>query len=119
MVAKLSTIKPVTSTQLKKIKERLLIQQNYICPICNTSMKHDLSRNQVIDHDHATGQIRAVVHRGCNWSEGLLKSACIKTRSKITAKELFTRILNYWEYHKKNPSGYFYPEKKKRRRKRA
>ena len=72
-----------------------------------------------MDHDHNTGQIRAVVHRGCNWAEGLLKSAVIKTSTKVAARELFNRIIDYWEYHKANPSNLYYPEKKRKRKRRT
>ena len=41
--------------------DKLLVFQGYKCPICQLELDPG-----VIDHDHVTGRVRGILHRGCN-----------------------------------------------------
>lgn len=54
-----------------------------------------LSFDPVLDHDHKSGHIRGVVHRGCNRAEGQIKFALqFADGNKV---EFFKRLLSFWE----------------------
>lgn len=43
----------------------MLIQQNDCCAICNRH-KSEFKKSLCVDHDHATGKVRALLCRNCN-----------------------------------------------------
>lgn len=48
------------------------------CPLCGEPISFAVRGNQtdyVVDHDHDTGEIRGVLHRGCNAAEGKVANA--------------------------------------------
>jgi hypothetical protein len=53
-------------SQVKPLREQMLIEQNYLCALCNEKIVDDA----VLDHCHKSGKIRRVLHRGCNSLEG-------------------------------------------------
>lgn len=50
--------------------EALLNHQGGVCAICNRTMQG--SRDEVVDHDHKTGQVRGIIHGNCNIALGML-----------------------------------------------
>ncbi len=62
---------------LKEHRLQTLKNQNYVCPLCGTHIALD---EATLDHDHATGQIRKVIHRSCNAAEGRIKSWVRRSR---------------------------------------
>ena len=49
--------------------ERLLVQQNHVCAICDqpeTQLMKGTLRTLSIDHDHNTGEIRGLLCHNCN-----------------------------------------------------
>ena len=46
--------------------EALLEAQGHVCPIC----AEPVVLGDHLDHDHATGALRGVLHRACNWLLG-------------------------------------------------
>ena len=64
--------------------------QSGICPICNKPLTGKIS----LDHDHATGEPRGLLHQSCN-----LKVAQIETHTKklnyIISRQLEARIREY------------------------
>jgi hypothetical protein len=49
--------------------ERMKSEQDGICAICGQPLGDDIA----IDHDHGTGKVRGLLHRGCNTGIGLLR----------------------------------------------
>jgi hypothetical protein len=45
--------------------EVILKNQNYLCPICNVKLDQEISQIDV-DHCHASGKIRGILHNKCN-----------------------------------------------------
>ena len=59
-------IKRISHKELKQLREKLLQEQEFTCPICQKVIE-----NPVVDHHHTkriggTGRIRAVLCRTCN-----------------------------------------------------
>ena len=74
----------------KYIRKLFYDAQNGICPICDKPLKGKIS----LDHDHSTGEPRALLHQSCN-----LKVAQIETHTKklnyIISRQLEARIREY------------------------
>lgn len=49
----------------------MLFVQNYECPICHRGLD-ELDHGLVVDHDHETGKVRALLCGNCNTALGLL-----------------------------------------------
>lgn len=53
--------------------DQLLEAQNYLCALCGEHLINGQTKRPDIDHDHATGKIRGILHRGCNTMLGHAK----------------------------------------------
>lgn len=72
------------SSEIRDIRERMLSEQNGICPLCQTTIHPE---EAALDHDHNTGRVRQVLHRACNQAEGRIKSWV--NRSRHSGETLF------------------------------
>ena len=74
----------------KYIRKLFYDAQNGICPICDKPLTGKIS----LDHDHATGEPRGLLHQPCN-----LKVAQIETHTKklnyIISRQAEARIREY------------------------
>ena len=74
----------------KYIRKLFYDAQSGICPICDKPLTSKIS----LDHDHATGEPRGLLHQQCN-----LKVAQIETHTKklnyIISRQLEARIREY------------------------
>ncbi len=74
----------------KYIRKLFYDAQNGICPICDKPLTGKIS----LDHDHATGEPRGLLHQQCN-----MKVAQIETHTKklnyIISRQLELRIKEY------------------------
>lgn len=56
--------------------DAMLAAQRFACPCCGKSLDTtsmlDVKHKLAVDHDHATGRVRGVIHRGCNSAIGSL-----------------------------------------------
>ena len=50
---------------VKEMTEEFYVSQKGICPICQATLREDLS-DACVDHCHTTGIVRGLIHRGCN-----------------------------------------------------
>lgn len=97
-------------------KER--IEEIIYCPIC----KIKLDFRSHLDHDHKNGQIRDVLHAGCNRALGKLENALRMVPDPVA---FLNNVADYIQWHKYAPSGIYHPtwkteqEKKELRNKRA
>ena len=55
--------------EVKAFRLKLYEEQRGICPLCLQELPTD-SRQTAIDHDHLTGEVRGLLHLGCNRVEG-------------------------------------------------
>lgn len=95
-------MKRLKTTELKEIRINLLNEQKNICPLCNNEIFED---EDVLDHDHDTGRVRAVLHRSCNQTEGRIKSWIKRSRSD----EYIPFLENLINYLKKEHTTYEHP----------
>jgi len=84
--------------EVPRYRRTLLRRQSNICPLC----KQYIAKEQAtLDHDHASGHCRAVLHRNCNQIEGRIRAWA--RRSKIPPDEF---MLNLAEFVQRDYSGY-------------
>jgi hypothetical protein len=50
-------------------KKNMLARQEYKCRSCKKPLTF---AGSVVDHDHATGKVRGILHRSCNAGIGIL-----------------------------------------------
>lgn len=111
----------IKSTDIAKVRNELLEKQDWICPVCGQSLRHVLTRNIVVDHDHNTGYIRAAMHRGCNKAEGSIFQTAKKWGKATTLDEIIKvleRLIAFWKLHRTPQTDLIYynhktPEQKK------
>ncbi len=106
MSAKLST------TQIADWKKKMLVKQDYICPLCKGSLKGIPLQRIAADHCHETGFVRSVLHMGCNTTEGLILKAVTswgRCESLYMSAEYLTNLSAYWLHHRANPSPFIHP----------
>lgn len=106
-------------SEIATARQALLKQQNNRCALCDQVIAEG---EAVLDHCHKTGQIRGVLHRGCNAFEGTLVNAL--PRNLISAERLAKIINNLITYQQQlkpllHPTHRTAEEKKQRAKKRA
>ena len=93
------TVYQMTSTDhIKELKQELLEEQNYICPLCNKKID---PTKAALDHSHrgavqGTGLIRGVLCSGCNMYLGKLENNFI--RNGLKPEGLRTVLVNTVTY---------------------
>lgn len=88
---------------IPRIKAKLLIKQDYLCPICLRDFRKMPSKEICLDHNHNNGKVRAVLCRGCNSMEG-------KVRRLFIRVGLQKRFVNYSEFLEALSLYTYYPE---------
>lgn len=88
--------------EIAEHRDRIKHEQNDICPIC----KCDLNEfSHCLDHDHATGAIRAVLCRNCNQLEGKIRRLVNRGRRGQDEALYLNRIMQYWKHHETDRTG--------------
>lgn len=106
-------------SEVAKTRKEILDQQRSYCALCQELIAEGQA---VLDHCHKTGQIRGVLHRGCNAFEGTLVNAL--ARNLITTERL-ARIMNNLIHYQRQLKPLLHPthktaeEKKLRAKRRA
>lgn len=81
-------------------KQGLYRKQGGICPLCEEKMASDLGKC-ALDHDHITGEVRGLLHVGCNLAEGKVFHAVAtwggQGRSYAEAIPYMKRLIHYLE----------------------
>ena len=79
-------------SEIKPYREKQLLAQDQKCALCG----EDISDNAVLDHDHKTGLIRQVLHRGCNSMLGKIENSMPRSEMTIDRLETFAlRLITY------------------------
>jgi hypothetical protein len=92
------------ASQIPETRKALLANQQGLCGICGLHIVDD----PVLDHDHKTGAIRSVAHRGCNSAEGRVLG--ILKRSGIKEPRMFlTSLVRYLETHDVDQHNLIHP----------
>jgi hypothetical protein len=98
------------ASDLSTLREKLIQEQNGICPICERALK-----NPVVDHQHTrkvrgTGLVRAVICSTCNTF--LARSENNAPRHCISLEELPTILRNMANYLEAEHLPYIHPTEK-------
>lgn len=113
----------LTATTLPQWRFKTLQDQGGVCALCGESVSVG---EAVGDHDHKTGQMRGVLHRGCNAMLGHIENN--RPRHKLTSiprlAKFLANVITYL-YAKRPDDTPLYPthrtadEKRELRNKRA
>lgn len=75
------------------LRNQLYEEQNQLCGLC----KQEIDINEIcLDHNHSTGKIRMVLHRGCNAFLGHIENS--RTRNRISDIKLANILANLTNY---------------------
>lgn len=113
-------MKRLKQSELAAARSIQAMEQLWQCPICKKPIPHG---KDVFDHDHETGRMRMVLHRGCNALEGRIHNNC--RRHGVPFVELPAWLRGLADYLEKPSLDMLHPtfltedEKKARRNKRA
>lgn len=115
MIRKRPTRKVNTQMKQKDIsilREKLLAEQNGICPICNKIID-----DPVLDHEHkkklkGTGLIRGVLCRTCNVLLAKSENNCIRYR--VTREQLPRILRRMSRYLRKEHLPFIHPSEKEK-----
>jgi len=91
-------------SEIRDWRIRQLGNQDYFCALCGDSIE---PTEAVLDHDHKTGLIRQVLHRGCNSMLGKIENNM--PRSKMTIERLEQFTINLIEYIKTEHTEVLHP----------
>uniref|UniRef100_A0AAU6W0R1 Endonuclease n=4 Tax=unclassified bacterial viruses TaxID=12333 RepID=A0AAU6W0R1_9VIRU len=109
IVGKPSAMRKLARSTMPSWKVRQVKVQGGLCPLCNQPIDLKVKGEGAIDHDHATGEIRGVLHRSCNAAEGKVANAA----GRWGAKSMEYSVLIPWlerllDYLKKPGCGMIY-----------
>lgn len=98
----------LTASQVKPVRTSLLAQQGGRCSLCGLPCS---AEQAVLDHNHSTGAVRGVLHRGCNSLLGKLENNA--ARYGVRDIGTFTNgVAAYLRAHLTNITGYLHPTHK-------
>ena len=109
----------ITAKQIKELREQYLQIQNNLCALCQDYLD---PAESVLDHDHASGQLRGTLHRGCNAFLGHIENNM--KRNRIDDVRLAAILANLQHYQRQlkdvlHPTHLTPEEKKQRATRRA
>lgn len=103
----------ITKGEIPEITKELMKKQNYICPICGQSLLSVAASNRVLDHCHEKGYVRAVLHRGCNGTEGKVRRVFSSWgrsgESELTMIRSLENLAAFWRLHMSPQTEYIHP----------
>ena len=112
-------MRKIKASEIKLLREQFLVLQNNLCALCRDILHES---EAVLDHCHTTGQIRGVLHRGCNALEGVIVNNM--RRNRIDDIRLGSILANLQAYQKDlkellHPTHRTAEERQQRAKKRA
>ena len=105
------TMNKLKTTEIKSYREQQLSLQNSCCDLCGELVLDDA----VLDHDHRTGLVRKVLHRGCNSMLGKIENN--QARIQIDINRLRTWATNLVDYIQTTHTDIVHPTHLRQKRK--
>lgn len=96
------------TTQVASTREALRATQLGRCALCKQACSES---EAVLDHDHATGAVRATLHRGCNALLGKLENN-YKRYGVRSIGAFCAGVADYLAKHQTNQTGLIHPTHK-------
>ena len=100
----------IKHSEIAAVRADMLAQQNNLCALCGEAIEPGKA---VLDHDHKSGQLRGVLHRGCNALEGQIVNAL--PRNLITPERL-AKIFENWDKYHADLKPVLHPRHKQRKK---
>lgn len=112
-----NNLRKISRSQLRAFAiGHLKTKQGGLCPLCKKPIDiKTMGHNSpyVVDHDHITGEIRGVLHRGCNGAEGKVFDAIARWGGVGKTYEAVIPFMeNLLQYLKQEGCGVMYPDHK-------
>lgn len=87
-------------TEVPEFKRTLYVKQKGRCLLCNGKLPPEQSR-QALDHNHKTGEVRGLLHLGCNKIEGSILHT-VGTWGGVgkeydVVRPVVENLLRYWD----------------------
>ncbi|AMM44719.1 endonuclease [Xanthomonas phage f30-Xaj] len=104
-------MKRLTATQVKLLRHKLAAEQGNRCALCQGQFGLKAPLDPCLDHDHRTGAVRGVLHRGCNALLGRVEN----NAPRYGVRDVFafaSGIATYLRQHMTNITGYLHPTHK-------
>jgi hypothetical protein len=89
-------------SQVKDFRQQQLDRQHHRCGLCGDPVD---DQEAVLDHDHKSGLLRGVLHRGCNSLLGKIENAM--PRSRVNLDRLAAISMNLIKYLTADPVSEF------------
>lgn len=106
------------STQLAAYRKEAAAAQGNRCQLCGKPFTTKAPYDPVLDHDHKTGAVRGVLHRGCNSLYGKVENNA--ARFGVHDVAVFTNgCAQYGRRHMTNVTGLIHPLHKTAEEKKA
>lgn len=107
------TLKKIPRSNLRAMTAMFLKQQGGLCPLCGKPIDLTIAREGVVDHDHHTGEVRGVLHRGCNGAEGKVANSVGRwAGTGMDYAKIIPWLENLLAYLKRDGTGWMYPTHK-------
>lgn len=97
----------LTVAQQNNLRKKMIVLQDGRCAICEARFV-DVGGHPCLDHDHKTGLVRGVLCLNCNGMEGKILNRANRAKRDKTVKEWLLSLIEYWDWHAKNPSAYIH-----------
>lgn len=117
-------LRKIKESELADVRKELLEKQRYTCPITGRDLRSMQSVNLVADHCHTSGVIRAILPRGINGLEGVIKQALHRYAGLNISQvpemaKILHNLADYLMLHRVPQTPYIYPRHKTETEKRA
>ncbi len=117
-------LRKIKESEVAAVRKELLEKQNYRCPITGRDLRGVSPTNLVLDHCHSHGAIRAVLPRGINGLEGVIRVALrryagLADSQVVEMAKLLHGLADYLMLHRVPQTPYIYPRHKTETEKRA
>lgn len=91
------------ASEIPKLRQEILVKQNYRCMLCQIDMRRIKSSNICCDHCHKTGYIRGVLCRNCNGILGKVENLATRAKKDLTHDRWLEHAVEYIKSAAKAP----------------
>lgn len=102
----------ITATEVKNVRLSLSARQGNRCALCQQPLGTKAPLDPVLDHDHETGAVRGVLHRGCNSGLGKVENAAARYGYARNLIPFAMGLGRYLQTHSTNVTGLIHPTHK-------
>jgi uncharacterized protein YbaR (Trm112 family) len=100
----------IKAGDLKEVRAALLLEQDWVCPLCERDLHYIKAQQRCVDHDHSAtgptaGSIREVLCSNCNGNEGRIRNRVLCAKGAMNEIDWLENLLNYWKKHQTSQTG--------------